>query len=208
MSVEPNLALKRQTLLQQFAAMTAEERAKQFEHRFANLAEHLFELALLVSTMREAGDELPSMAEDLADDLSRIAALQMIPEVYTIYGKSARRSLYNAIRALPIADQERLCHGARIEVVLKQPDGSWDKQRLSPSEMSSQQLRQVFAGGHIRNEREQKNWLRARERAPSPPRSVKVGNLEIDRDRIGAKLGRHFIPLADLEAAVKALKQK
>lgn len=207
MSMPTNLALRRESLLTEFRAMTPEQRLEHFNRRFGLAADQLFELAVDVEAMRMEGDELPSTVEQLADDLSRIANLQMLPEVFTIFGRG-RPALYRAVKSLPIADQERLCHGQRIEFAFRQPGGSWDKQMLSPLEMNASQIIQVFACGHIRNEREQKLWLQAREK-PKPRQSdPRIGNLEVDRDRRGVKCGRHFIPLADLKAAVKALDEK
>lgn len=160
--------------------------------------------AVYVRELESRGEDLAALKVSMMKYLRLIAYGQMLPEVVVRY--AGQPLLLNIIGSLPVPDQGRLAAGDSVKMVTYTSDGQLTHRMVDPRELHPAQMRQVFDKGSIRSESEQVVWLdadRAKRRCEVPKA---VGELHIDRDRGGVTHCRKFIPLADLVAAVKALR--
>jgi hypothetical protein len=115
--------------------------------------------------------------------------------------------LLNVITSLPIPDQERLAAGEPVKMLTYGMGNQLTHRMADPRDLTPAQVRQVFDRGSIRNEGEQATWLDHLRAKASKPLPKAVGEMHLDKERGGVTVGRKFIPLADLVAAVKALRR-
>jgi hypothetical protein len=187
------------------SAMTTEELREELARGLRLTADSLLRLAIIVKTLEERGEDLSGLRIGLLHHLRRIACGQVLPEIVVRY--AGMPSLISVIGSLPLPDQRKLADGGSVELAVYAADGSITYRMADPLTMTRQQASQVFARDHIRSQAEQVLILeqqRSRAKGKTPQ---KIGDLRIDKELGGVFVGRKFIPLADLAAAVNALRK-
>lgn len=169
-------------------------------------ARGLLRCACIVHVLEERGEDLTAMQIGIINFLRKIACGQLLPEVVVRF--AGNTVLLKRIENLPIADQRRLATGSPVALLVLGTDGGRTIRQADPLKMTAQQVKQAFAGDHIRDEGEQALLLDDRREQASRPLSSMVGPLRLDPDRDGATCGRTFVSLANLEEAVRQLKRR
>jgi hypothetical protein len=192
-------------ILGQLRSMTDEQLLEELKTGMRVNADNLLRMALVVKELESRGADLSGVKLGLLHHLRRIACGQMLPEVVTQFAWSP--ALIARIGSLPLSEQRKLVDGDRVKMLTYGPDGSMTHRLADPVAMTPDQVNQVFARDHIRDDSEQALWLdrrviRERAKKAIPER---IGDMHIDKEREGVVVGRTFIPLDHLRRAVKAL---
>ncbi len=187
------------------ATKTTEELRKMLVESLHVTAQHLLHLAGIVYELEHnRNEDLSGLRMGMIHHLRKIACGQVLPEVVVRFAGSAM--LINAVSGLPLDDQRDIVDGKSVKLWVYSPDGKKTWRTPDPMAMTPSQVRQVFAKDHIRGEGEQSlildQWI-AKKQNKRPDR---IGNVRIDKERGGAMVGKTFVPLADLIAAVAALR--
>ena len=161
---------------------------------------HLVRLATIVRVLEERGEDLSELRIGLLGYLRRIAYGQVLPEVVVRYAEFPL--LIQRIAALPLPEQQRLGAGEPVKVMVAKDD----HRLVDPLKMTRDQVGQVFARDHIRDEAEQLQLLqertgRQRERKLPARRRVRA-----DLERGGIVIGRVYADAGDVLAALGELK--
>ncbi len=185
-------------------AKTDEELVSGLVKRIRLTAEHLVELASYVYELERRGKDLSYLRLAMIHHLRRIACGQLLPEVVVRFAGAPR--LMSLISNLPLDDQKRMSDGEMLKLLVYTASGEKTHRMADPLAMTQSQARQVLAKDHIRTESEQSlildQWI-AKKRFNPPDR---IGELKIDKERGGVVVGRRFIALTDLQAAVAVLR--
>jgi hypothetical protein len=187
----------------ELAKMGPEDLRKALAKSLARTASELIRLAWIVRLLEEQGEDLDDLKLDLLPYLRLIAHGQLCPELLVRYGQSS--ALMRAARGLPMPDQERLATGESLPLAVLRPDGNLDCQLVDPALLTPAQARLVFAPGRIRPVDEQAILLRNPPPSRARPKSQVVGRARVGPFRDGIIAGGHFIPKADLVAALAAM---
>ena len=133
--------------------------------------ENVAELAAIIVTLEEQGEDLSEYQIALLPDLRRIGYGQVLPELFVMLHRelenwSTAQKLLRRASRLPIPDQKRIAEGKPIKVM----EASGDHRLIQPLKLTTDEIDQVFASDHIRDDAEQAAYLREKEgrRLPSP----------------------------------------
>jgi hypothetical protein len=155
---------------------------------------------------QENGYTTPVETIGLLHHLRRIACGMLLPEVVVQF--AGKPSLIAIIGNLPIPEQRRIANGGTVRVLVLEA-GDTTHRMMQPLAMTPQQVRQAFANDHLRDDAEQAAILMRKRQENEGPRPKRIGELQPDYERVGVVVGKtgKFIPLADLIAAVNALRK-
>ena len=156
-------------------------------------AAHLLRLAWIVRLLEERGEDLADLRLGLITYLRRIAYGQVLPEVVVRFAESPL--MVQTIAQLPAPDQARIAAGDPVTLMVRRPDGTFDRRLADPLRMRRDQAWQVFAKGRIRDEGEQILYLEDREKG-TVRTSKRAANSAIQPDpaRGGLIVGKRFVP--------------
>lgn len=160
-------------------------------------------MAAIVKRLEELGEDLTDMEISMMPQLRRIAYGQVSAElVVSLLGKT---TLLRKASALPLPDQKKLAEGKPVKVALA--DGDF---RMVPAkDLTSKEVKQVFAADHIRDEGEQASWLRAHAPAPvTVDAEWEKEKVYPDKKRGGLVIGDRFIKTAELARYLSILTEK
>lgn len=190
--------------LAEFHSMTTEDLKTALADSLGLTAKSLLRSACLVHVLEERGEDLTGLRIGMLNHLKKIACGQLLPEVVVRF--AGKPSLIAVVGNLPIDQQCRLAAGDAVQLLVYGDDGKRTIRNADPLVMTPRQVMQVFARDHVRNQAEQALILDERRERASLPVPAAVGKMKIDKERGGVIVGRQFIPLVDLVAAVKALQ--
>ena len=105
------------------------------------------------------------------------------------------------IASLPMPDQKMLVDGKPLKVMLR----GGDHLLIAANDMTTDQVRQVFASSHIRSDAEQVAWLVDRSQKCDVPAPSAV---TLDRRRHGIIVGDTFISATDLAKYLGRLAER
>lgn len=150
------------------AGLTNDQLTAELGRQLAVTVEGVTRAAACLAVMRQRGMDLSSVeSQPLYRLLTRVAAGNLLPEVVACYAGS--EILRRKISAMPTDVQSELCQPEATVKVLT-ADGKTRKVR--PVDLTRQEVGQVFAHDHIRNESEQRGYIedlrRAASRKPQP----------------------------------------
>ncbi len=185
--------------------MTPEQRREELRTGFRIIAGHIVRMAAVLRVMEEKGEQFDRKELPYLNELRAIAYGQLLPEAFCRFVE--REHVLRAVRRLPPTEQKRLAAGAHVELLVVMPDGTFSELKPDPLDLTPAQVRQVFDGDHMRDITAQRPVIHqqiAERQVKTPDR---VGELKIDKELGGVFCGRKFIPLADLDAAVRALRK-
>lgn len=184
-------------------SMTVAELREALAQCLNRIKDNIVEAVRLVDILVNVhGEDLSDIRNGWMAQIRKVVAKKLLPDVLQRFGTSV---LTSAISRLPHVDQQRLAEGERVLFVEEDAHGNKTHRKISPDELLPEQVKQVFAADHIRNEREQELWLanereKGRRKGPN-----KVGSMKIDRELQGITHKGEFISKADLLAAIRAL---
>jgi hypothetical protein len=183
--------------------MGREDLRKALAESLARTASELIRLAWIVRLLEERGEDLEDLKLDLLPHLRLIAYGQLSPELVVRYGQSP--AVMRAARGLPMPDQERLAGGEPLPMAFLRADGTADCVMVDPARLTAAQVRRVLSSGRIRSFAEQVILLRDPPPSKPRPKSQVVGRARVGPSRDGIIAGGHFIPKADLVAALAVM---
>lgn len=159
--------------------------------------------AACVRVLEERDEDLSYISGDLFGRLRLIAYGQLLPEV--VFHFAGLPGLTRIIQSLPIPDQKRMAEGGKVEVAVRRGD-SFDTRMMAPLDMTSDQIKQVFAGGRIRPVGEQIAHLESEpvhtKVEAARPRAARV---HIDPKAATIKVGRATVPVKEVLGSLSDL---
>lgn len=197
------VTLEPESVAATLAGMTTEQLREELARAVITTAAHFLRLALIVRALESRGEDLSGLRIALLPVLRLIAHGQLVPEAAVRFAEAP--GLLRRIAALPSPDQRRLASGEPVELVVRRDDGD-DVRLADPLRLTRDQVTQVFARDHLRTRGEQTLILEARTARPAVRPSPKLGKARPDRERGGITIGRSFASLADVLAALAALR--
>lgn len=163
----------------EYGSLGPDEILQEFRRLHGLTVENLCRMAVLVRLAEERGIDLSELpGGTLINMLRKIAAGQVLPEL--VHRFAINRTLYRRAEALPLPDQRRVAADELFTVVELGEDGPTHR-LLPPSKLAPEQVSQVFASDHIRDEAEQITWLQRR--AQREPRQA-PGPIVYDKDKV------------------------
>jgi|GEM_PF-4528336 hypothetical protein len=139
---------------------------------------------------------LPNM-----DYFRRIAHGSMLPEVFV--SLAGTPMVLRRVSRLPMVDQREIADGGPVKVMLR----GGDHLMVAVSDLTTKQIKQVFAADHIRSESQQVAWLvefDSQKLLPDAERPV----VMLDRRRNGIVVGDVFVSAGDLAQYLGDLSRK
>lgn len=184
--------------------LTRDELRRELALALAMSAEGLSRAAAAVRRLEEIGDDVSDLRHGMLEYLRLIAHGQVLPELVASY--AGRPLLLSKATTLPIPDQRRIAAGEPIRV-LSLVDGGVDHRLVSPADLTSSDIRQVFGPGHIRNDAQQRGFLEAKPAAARRVTVVDEGEVKLDKRRGGIVVGGVFLSRSDLADYVARLER-
>jgi hypothetical protein len=179
--------------LSQLASLSTDELRSRLAQALALTAESLLEMACIIRTLEDRGEDLHELKLGILPLLRKIAHGQVLPELVAKYSSNA--VLLRYATTLPIPDQQRIASGEPLRVLILNPDGTTDARRVEPHKLSTRDMPQVFAADHIRDEGEQVSYIRSRK----PTTAAKDDSgVVVDTRRQGLHIGGKFYSCSDL----------
>jgi hypothetical protein len=198
--INDDLPIAYPDLQRQYEQFNEDELFAEIRRRASLTAENLLHLAILVvmAEKRGYGERLQQMRWTLLPYLRRIAYGQVRPQLVADFAGSS--GVLRKLTALPLPEQDRVLKGG-IPVVFRE-GGQTQKRTVPVAKMSYQEINQVFATDHIRDEGEQLSYLTSR---PAPIEVKATAGYLIDRKRRGIVVSGVFISRKEMQAALKEL---
>lgn len=152
---------------------------------------HVILMAAAVRRLDELGDDLSDVQIALLPQIRRLAYGQIVPEL--LVRLQGNPTLITRASGLPLPDQRRIAEGQPIKVL----EAGGDHRMIPPLQLTRAEVRQVFAGDHLRDDAEQAAWLRQEKQRV--PRTKRPDNeVYLDRKRGGIIVADRFISATDL----------
>jgi hypothetical protein len=193
------------------ADMSKEDMLQAFSNCFRITEDALVAASAIMEQWKKNGwetEDLERVAGKWLHRLRLIASGQLLPKLAVRF--DGQPSMLDRFARLPVDDQRLIVNDEPIEVLTYAPGGDATKRMLPPSTIMADRLlfKQVFDKDRIRTDRQQAAWLDGERRKSHKAKPDKVGHFNLDRVRAGVTHRGEFIPLHELVAAVKALRQK
>lgn len=187
---------KRTAFQQAISHLSADELQQMLIAKLSLTAESFFESALLLRELEEShGMDMQPRLGRLVPLLRKIAYGQVIPQLVVYCGTD--EMLLMRCAALPIPDQRHLLESDGFEFVEN------DSCRIvDPRSAQPWQIRQLFAGDHIRPPHEQRQWLAGKQQA-KPVRRVCIAvrrSRDVTQDEMTCRITVGLTP--EWEAAI------
>lgn len=163
----------------------------------ADISNRFLLLAVKVAIYERKGGDLQKLRLHYLSLYRKVGSGQVHPDVVTKF--IGNPTLIKKVVSLPMPDQERLVSG-KVELV-ELVDGRYDTRRIpNPLMLSAEQIQQVIASDHIRENNEQIIYLQRE-------KSKQVEPDEFDQATVNYRIGKHSAPLTraqrrKLEAAI------
>lgn len=204
-------------MLEEMRAKSQDELRQVVRDGLRMISESYLRMALALRVLEEGGDDLEWAKEELDmrtySWLRKIGHNQMLAKVVVAFNKN--KDAVDAVSKLPLPDQEKVVKNRRVNMVVVTGAGKTDTIKADVAGMEREQLRQVFDGGRIREEAEQRLWLEAkRQVVATTPEPEKFGPFEYDRERdVILFLGKRGDPVSptiikQLNAAIKRRERR
>jgi hypothetical protein len=193
--------------------LTTEELFAKWERGLRMIVESWVEQALIVDILLERGETERTEAirkqtrGPMLTWMRRIADGTYCAEAICKFYRPADMSLLRRILKLPADDQVRLAVGGTVELVVPDGHGGRTHRNALPEEMTPEQIKQVFAGDHIRTKAEQNLYLDNESREAAMPVSERIGPGRIDKVQKCVFVGSRRFDLATLKLWVKAIEK-
>ncbi|MBU6428711.1 MAG: hypothetical protein KGR26_06875 [Cyanobacteria bacterium REEB65] len=188
----------------ELASLSTDRLREELLHALQWTSEGLVRIALIVRTLEERGEDLSGMRVSLLPYLRQIAYGQILPEVIVRFGESPL--LVRHVSHLPLPDQARLAAGESVPMAIRRDDGTIDQRQVDPLYLRREQVALVFARDRVRPLEEQIILLESRPADRKTATPVATAAIRPDRQRNGLVLHRTFVPVADVLAALAALR--
>jgi hypothetical protein len=162
--------------------------------------------ARIFKRLEDLGEDVDKLRVSTARFLRLVANGQMLPEVLVRFAGSS--VLMGHIARLPLPDQQRVCQGEPVPLVVFSAGGEVTTLQVMPENLTRAQLRQVFALGVIADLAQQRAYLEDRR-----TRKTLAGRLEaveggtLDRARRTAFLRRGHYTVEQLRGIVRELER-
>lgn len=162
-------------------------------------ADGLVRMADIVAELQTRGEDLSDLRLGIVTWLRKIAAGQVLPEIVVRYQGSPQ--LLRHVSSLPISDQQRFADGDPVKLIV---DLSGDHRLVEPLKLTRDQLTQVFAVDHVRDDTEQIMVMETRRNRPTKTES-QARRVRGDKDKGGVFVGRAFAEHAEVLTALADL---
>lgn len=196
----------REDLMTRFLAESVESLKAKLAECISYTAKGLMHMACLVRALEEKGEDMDGLKLGIMHHLRKIACGTLLPEVVLRF--AGKPALIAVIGGLPLSEQKKLADGKPVRLVVYDPATRERTHRMAdPLDMTPAQVRQTFARDHVRRDDEQLLLLDDRREKAMLPVPEMVGKMRIDRVKRGVTVGKSFVPLAELEMALKLLRE-
>ena len=157
-------------------------------------------LGAIVRRLETLGVDFGEIRIPNMDYFRKIGHGRMLPDVFVRLAGSP--NLLRKVSNLTLQDQQHIVDGKPIKVMLR----GGDFMMATPTDMTFEQVRQVFAVDHIRSDSEQSAWLidKSQKRTPTATASP----VMLDRKRHGIVVGETFISATDLAGYLGSLAER
>lgn len=187
---------------------TTEELRAELARSLEITAVQMVRLAAIVGELERRGEDLSGLRVGLLGYLRRIAAGQVLPELVVRY--QGRPAVLRIAANLPLGDQRRLIASDTLDLVVPGPgEKGWDVRQIKPEWLRGPQLRQLIGPESLRTQAEQivlLEGLKGGHRPAAKGRAPRFGRCVPDALKGGLRVGKTFLPAADLVAALAALQ--
>lgn len=156
-----------------------------------------------LKVMIDRGIDVSKIQSSIRNTLEDLASGHLLSEAFLRF--YVFPSLLQIMRRMPLDTQKELANGAPVEL-LEYKGEVPDFSLQDPKALTPAQLKQVFGNKRIRTRAEQHTYLTDIKTKKAMPVPSEVGKLKIDKTRGGVVHRGELIVLADLVAAVKALR--
>lgn len=161
-------------------------------------------MAAIVRELEDRGEDLSQLRLGMTRYLRKIAYGQVSPEVVVRFGEYPL--LVDRVAALPTPDQQKLCSGEPVRLMLLTERGT-DHRMVDPLALNRHQIAQIFDRDRIRTDAEQVAWIEGRApRLQQDRKRPKKQRVRADADRGGIIVGRAFATLDEVLHALAELK--
>lgn len=175
-------------------AMSSEEVRRIFFDAARVTVQKLAWMAAAVRVLEDRGDDLADLQTGLLQYVRKIAYGQTSAEVVSHF--QGMPMLLERVISLPLPDQDKVLAGP-VKVML--PDG--DSRLVAATRLNRNEIVQVFAKDHIRDDGEQVGFLKSRPPATARPEVV------VDSKAGGIYVGGKFLSRDDLKMYLERLKR-
>lgn len=183
---------------------STEELHQQLAQALSSTAQNLIRMAAIVRELEDRGEDLSQLRLGMTRYLRKIAYGQVSPQVVVRFGEYPL--LVDRVAALPTPDQERLCSGEPVRLMLLTEHGT-DHRMLDPLALNRHQIAQIFDRDRLRTDAEQIAWLEGRQpRLQQDRKRPKKQRVRADPERGGIVVGRAFASLDEVLHALAELK--
>lgn len=191
--------------------MTKEELVRHFAEAFGITVASLVRAAAIVEEYHRRDydlSDLEGVAAGMVHRLRDIANGRLLPEL--VYKFFNRPGMLNTLARLQLDDQKKFVDDEPLKLLTFTQDGRQTHLMVKPSKLMKEpdQVKQIVASDHLRDEAEQALWLDTRRKNAMKPKTEKIGTLTLDHERGGVTHRREFIPLATLVSATRSLQGK
>tara|TARA_R110000868_G_scaffold366198_1_gene629117 strand:- start:214 stop:834 length:621 start_codon:yes stop_codon:yes gene_type:complete len=157
-------------------------------------------LGAIVRRLEELKFDFSELRIPNMDYFRKIGHGRMLPEVFV--SLAGKPNLLRKVSNVMIQEQQHIVDGKPVKVMLR----GGDFMLAAPSDMTFDQIRQVFAADHIRNDSEQAAWLIDRDQKVTP--TATASPVMLDRKRHGIVVGDTFISATDLAGYLGSLAER
>lgn len=184
---------------------TPKARREAFNAALVSSAESIQRAAKIMILMEQEGDDLAGISTNTIRMMRRIAAQQMLPEVFLQLGGRLRQR----VAMLPAKMQRAIVDGTTVPLVIVGENNAFDLMQVDPRKLQPAQVTQVFDEGRMRDESEQRIWLEAmREEARGADGAAlpRPDSITLSHRPRGIKVNGVFISESEMWRYLKELK--
>lgn len=190
----------------EIALMSTSELRHELAKQMELTAVHITRLAGIVKTLEDRGEDLSDLKIGMIHHLRRIASGQVLAEVVVRFADSP--SLLGKIGALPLPDQQKIVNDEPLRLTVKSLDGTIGHLLVDPLKLTREQVNQLFAKDHIRDEQEQVLLLEQSRQTPGKEsRHKNFGKIRVNYRDKTVTVGRYSIDVPNLLSALAELRE-
>ena len=186
--------------LEEIKTATSEDLRRLLADSLRLTAERLVFLGAIVQELERRGEDLANLKLGMMRWLRGIASGQLLPEIVVRY--SGKQRLLERIAALPVEQQRVLVENPTVPLVV----GSATK-HVDALAIPYQAIDQVFGDGTLHDAESQQIYLASRRPRKSKQNAPAAKRLRCypDRENDGIRVGKSFVPKAEVVLALAAL---
>jgi hypothetical protein len=205
---EENMTAIAKTKPGDLVSMSTEDLRRELARQMELTADHLTRLAQIVKTLEDRGEDLSDLKIGMLHHLRRIASGQVLAEVVVRFAEYPL--LLARIGVLPLADQQRII-SEPLRLTVVSADGTMGHRLVDPLKLTREQVGQIFAKDHIRDEQEQILILESQKQKSAltaKPKTANFGKIRVNYRDKTVMVGRYTIDVPNLLSALAEIREE